>query len=186
MNLQTNFGCAIGDEDKPWAPHSVCLSCMSGLYKWLDKKSTSFKFAVPMIWREPKDHYSDCYFCLTPAIKKYNELFLNFNFNFSGFNKKIRRKVVYPSLPCAIRPVPHSISLPVPSIPNESDIDALSNSCSSSLTNSNNDSEISNSHDAEEVHIILQEDLNELVKDLYLHKKKAELLASRLKQLNLL
>ena len=27
------FGCAIGDEDKPWAPHSVCLSCMSGLYK---------------------------------------------------------------------------------------------------------------------------------------------------------
>ena len=77
------------------------------------------------------------------------------------------------------RPVPHSITLPVPSLPNESDIDTLSDSFSTSLTNSNNYSEISNSHDAEE-------DSNELVKDLYLPEKKAELLASRLKQLNLL
>ncbi|UYV82671.1 hypothetical protein LAZ67_22000476 [Cordylochernes scorpioides] len=55
-------------------------------------------FAVPMIWREHKDHSSDCYFCLTKT---------------TGITSKSRHTVEYPDLPSAMRPVPHSDNLPV-------------------------------------------------------------------------
>ncbi|UYV67912.1 hypothetical protein LAZ67_5002474 [Cordylochernes scorpioides] len=82
---------------------------------WLDKLPTSIKniygwikgerhmpFAVQMIWREPKDHSSDCYFCLTKT---------------TGITSKSRHTVEYPDLPSAMRPVPHSDILPVPQPP---------------------------------------------------------------------
>ena len=52
-----------------------------------------------MVWREPKDHYSDCYFC---GIKT------------KGINRKNRTSLTYPSLDSAIRPVPHIEELPIP------------------------------------------------------------------------
>ena len=54
---------------------------------------------VPMVWREPTDHITNCYFCLVNAM---------------GVGKKNRRKISYPSISSAIRPVPHSDDLPVP------------------------------------------------------------------------
>jgi len=56
-------------------------------------------FAVPMVWREGKDHVTDCYFCMT---------------NLQGINRKNKHCVQYPGIPSAIRPVPHGPSLPVP------------------------------------------------------------------------
>jgi len=51
------FGCQLRDQDKTWAPHVCCTVCYSGLNgKW--KK---MPFAVPMVWREPTNHHSDCY-----------------------------------------------------------------------------------------------------------------------------
>ena len=50
-------------------------------------------FAVPMIWRQQRDHITDCYFCLTKT---------------KGCNQRNRKKILYPNLPSAIRPVPHS------------------------------------------------------------------------------
>jgi hypothetical protein len=52
-----------------------------------------------MVWREPKDHSSDCYFYLT---------------NIRGITSKSRHTVKYPDLPSAVRPVPHSEEYPVP------------------------------------------------------------------------
>ena len=52
-----------------------------------------------MVWREPKDHYSGCYFW---GIKT------------KGINRKNRTSLTYPSLDSAIRPVPHSEELPIP------------------------------------------------------------------------
>ena len=52
-----------------------------------------------MVWREQKDHVTDCYFCLTDT---------------QGFRHKTRKKILYPSLPSAICPVAHSDQLPVP------------------------------------------------------------------------
>ena len=52
-----------------------------------------------MIWREPTDDANNCYFCLTPSMKK-------------GFNRK-ESLIEYPSIPSAIRPIPHSDKLPI-------------------------------------------------------------------------
>ncbi|GBN86971.1 hypothetical protein AVEN_75335-1 [Araneus ventricosus] len=91
----------IGDQDKSWAPHIACQSCCSNMTSWL-KGSRDMPFAIPMIWREPKDHSTDYYFCLT---------------DISGITSHSRHTVVYPNLPSAIRPVPRSLELPIPKPP---------------------------------------------------------------------
>ena len=88
------FGCKVGDQDKKWAPHTVCKSCAIRLGGWINRKGMTMPFAVPMVWREPSYHSSDCYFCLTPSVA-------------SGMNRKKKQKIDYPNIPSAIRPVPH-------------------------------------------------------------------------------
>ena len=58
------FGYKVGDEDKSWAPHFCCVTCARLLAAWA-KGSRFMPFAIPMVWREPTDHVSDCYFRLT-------------------------------------------------------------------------------------------------------------------------
>ncbi|UYV84064.1 hypothetical protein LAZ67_X001034 [Cordylochernes scorpioides] len=96
-----NFGCKVGDQDKTWAPHHCCEICARRLTGWI-KGERNMPFAVPMIWREPKDHSSDCYFCLTKT---------------TSVTSKSRHTVEYPDLLSAMRPVPHSDILPVPQPP---------------------------------------------------------------------
>jgi hypothetical protein len=60
------------------------------------------QFAVPMVWRKPKDHSSDCYFCLT---------------NITGITSKSKHAVKYPNVPSAMRPVPHNEALHIPKPP---------------------------------------------------------------------
>jgi hypothetical protein len=55
-------------------------------------------FVVPMVWREQKDHLTDCYFCSTKR---------------SGISFKSKHSIQYPSLPSAVIPVLHSQDLPV-------------------------------------------------------------------------
>jgi len=170
------FGCKIGDQDKMWAPHICCNTCATNLRQWLNRKRKSMPFAVPMIWREPTDHISNCYFCMVPPVGK-------------GVSKKKKWTVHYPNIPSAIRPVPHGEGLPVPDAPEsfslESDEEEEENETSSP--------EPSMSHDpyflpssSSEPHLITQGELNDLVRDLELPKSKAELLGSRLQQWNLL
>ena len=93
----------IGDQDKPWAPHLICGSCRFNLEGWLRDSGKVMSFAVPRVWREPQNHYDDCYFCLI-NISKYCKV--------SG-----RRAITYPSIPSSIAPVSHSETLPVPNPP---------------------------------------------------------------------
>jgi hypothetical protein len=59
------FGVKLGDQDKAFAPHFCCQTCVNNLRGWWNKSKNSLPFAVPMVWREGRDHLSDCYFCMT-------------------------------------------------------------------------------------------------------------------------
>ena len=65
------FGLKLGDQDKPWAPHNVCKTCEEDLRLWMKSKKQAFRFGIPMMWREQRDHSSDCYFCFC-NVKGYN------------------------------------------------------------------------------------------------------------------
>jgi hypothetical protein len=53
------FGCQIGDQDKSWAPHISCNTCVANLRKWLSRQRRSMPFAVPMVRREQTNHISE-------------------------------------------------------------------------------------------------------------------------------
>ena len=62
------FGWKIGDQDKSWAPHICCRKCATDLSQWLNGKRHAMPFAVPMVWREPSNHTTDCYFCMVLPV----------------------------------------------------------------------------------------------------------------------
>ena len=160
------FDCKIGDQDKSWAPHICCKPCYNGLTASFNGKKAAFNFAVPMVWREPRYHVDDCYFCLT---------------NITGFNASSRKKIKYPNLRSALRPVPHSDDLPVPTPPENKNLlsssdEEMPSRQDSAESISLEDSESYSGTSGNEPHWITQEDLNDPVRDLYL---------SRLKQWNL-
>ena len=55
---------------KKWVPHVCCIPCATILREWLNNKGRSMPFALPMIWREPTDHLTDCYFCVVPPLRQ--------------------------------------------------------------------------------------------------------------------
>ncbi|KAJ8722855.1 hypothetical protein PYW07_006250 [Mythimna separata] len=90
------FGFSVAHQDKFWAPHVCCITCVKNLTDW-KKGARAMPFAVPMIWTEPRDHVSDCYFCLT---------------DIKGINYKKKNTVIYPNVSSAIRPVSHCKKMP--------------------------------------------------------------------------
>ncbi|XP_050783868.1 zinc finger protein 701-like [Gopherus flavomarginatus] len=125
---------------------------------------------VPMIWREPRDHTSNCYFCMVPPVGK-------------GVSKKKKWTVHYPTIPSAIRPVPHREGPPVPDAPEsfslESEEEEEEDETSGPEPSVSQDPHFLPSSSSEP-HLITQGELNDLVRDLELPKSKAELLGSRL------
>ncbi len=165
------FDCAVGEQDKTWAPHICCVRCSSGLYTWV-KTGRGLPFAIPMIWREQQDHLSDCYFCA---------------FSIKGISDKNRKHLQYPSMPSAIRPVPHSLELPVPAPPTSRPSSSLDTSYSSDNSSDTGDVAYAPINDTSFApHIITTGELNDLVRDLELTKNQSELLASRLQGWKLL
>ena len=77
------FGCKVGDQDKSWALHFCCVTRGRHLAAQA-RGSHCMPFVIPMVWREPTDHVSDCYFCLT---------------SITGVTAKSKHTVQYPNLP---------------------------------------------------------------------------------------
>ena len=121
------------------------------------------QFVIPMVWREPKDHSPDCYFCMTKV---------------AGYSAKSKNKIVYPNIASAIKPVKHDASLPVPAPPQNLSLSETESSSSSSYANSRDQTF---EGDDGKPHLIEQSEFNDLIRDLNLSKDKAELLTSRLK-----
>lgn len=139
-------------------------------------------FAVPMVWREPTDHVSNCYFCMTKV---------------TGFSHKSKGSITYPDIPSAIRPVKHSEHLPVPQPPECKDVMHSDEDGDRDGAGADESAKVATTSDAvyesepqpdeaKEPHLLTQSDLNDLARDLDLSKSKYEVLGSRLREWNLL
>ena len=147
----TYFGMKLGDKDNAWAPHMVCKTCTEYLRRWTNGKKSCLKVGIPMVWREPANHGTDCYFCVI---------------NMTGINRKNRRSLKYPDLQSARRPVANCDEIPVPvfgELPDISDED--------SPGVEENEEEVILDEDAP--HPFFQMELNDLVRDLGLSKSSA-------------
>ena len=145
------FGCTLGDQDKQWALHIMCIKCYVKLTQWLQGKKEHLPFAIPMIWCEPTNDYDDCYFCLT---------------NVSGFSAKNKSNIVYPNVPLAIRPVAHGDDLPIPSAPvSWKEISDSEEDCSenTAVAQGSRDEDFIPEKSNSEPHLISQVELNDLV-----------------------
>ena len=141
------------------------------MHNWLNKRSSPISFAVPMIWRKPKDNCKDCNFYLIKT---------------KGFFFKQRDKIAYPNSDIARTPVLHDESMPLP-VPPQDGLDAFD--CNANEDNS--DIFISaNSTDSEydtteNPNLFSLEHLNDPTRNVYLSNKNEELLASMLKEQNM-
>ena len=83
-----------------------------------------------MVWREPKNHSDDCYFCTV---------------NMKGFNRIKKSTWFYPDLESARRPVFHCDEIPVPEFTHLPDLEINENmmDCPESETTSGDSSEVS-------------------------------------------
>ena len=165
---QANFGDKLEDQDKSFAPHICCKTCVEILRDWRNKKRKSMPFGAPMVWREEKDHVTDCYFCMT---------------NLEGINRNNKHHVQYPDDPSAIKSVPHGPGIPVPE-PNVT-IESSSDSESSDMTDTGDCGAYRPEEDDQPVPLT-QAELIEPTRDLNLSKKSAQLLGCRLREKHLL
>jgi len=102
----------------------------------------------------------------------------------NGISMKKKSTFVYPNIPPAIRPVPHGHQLPVPEPPDNFAMHELT-TLRTAKNSSHQFQEIQTSTHSSN-HKITEVELNDFIRDLELPKNKAELLASRLLQWNLL
>ena len=166
------FGCKVGDQDKKWAPQICCNSCNTQLLRWVVGKQKKILFALLMIWREPTDHVTDSYFCLT---------------NIKRSSKKNKSKTVYPSCQSTLKPVPHSTDIPIPKAPSREVFERPESSTEPYSTSEATPSDLEVVAASSKTPVFInQSKLNDLVRDLALPRYKAEIVGSRFKQWNLL
>jgi hypothetical protein len=140
------FGVKLGDQDKSCAPHKACYVCVEDLRKWSKGKKKAFRFGVPMIWRESKNHCDNCYFCCC---------------NVKGYKSTNKKVILYRNLHLALHPVVHGPEVPVPK-PTEILQDASTNSSDSG----GDDEEFQCHTEGQSPQLFTQSELNDVIKDL--------------------
>jgi len=122
-----------------------------------------------MVWREPKGHGKECYFCSCVVAR---------------FNSKNKHNIQYPKLPFAIRPVPHGLGIPIPLPPRY--LETVDDSISEESLSDSQMTECPEYECDQQPKLFTQGELNDLVTDLNLPKNSALVLGSRLKEKRLL
>ena len=130
-----------------------------------------------MVWGVPSNHSTDCYFCMVPPIQ-------------NGMSMKEKSIILCRNIPSAIRPLPHGNGLPIPETPNSfamysDDDDSVSSNSEEQQASASRDADYLPSTDSSN-HGITEGELKDLIRDLELPKNKAEILASRIQQWNIL
>ena len=167
------FGMKLRSQDKSWAPHMVCEHCTEMLHFWTQGQAGSMQSVFSMVWREPKNHHDDCYFCMV---------------DMPGWNQHKKKDCYYSDIESAQRPIPHCAEVSVPvfiSLPNltadETLLEAMDDTDSgdSSVSSASSMAAAASSLSAKPKPFS-QGQLNDLVCDLGLFKERFEILASRL------
>ena len=154
---QAYFGVKLGDQDMLFASHIRFKAYVENLWDWKNKKRKSMQLDVPMVWREGKDHVTDCYFCT----------------NLKGTNRKNKHYAQYPDVSSEIKPVPHGPDLPV----SESNVTMESSSDSkSSDTTDTAESDAYRPEEDDQPVPLTQAELNDLRRDLNFSKEPVQLL----------
>lgn len=166
------FNIEIENQTKCWVPHTICSTCHRNLHKWGNNEG-HMSFGRPMIWRDPINHETNCYICLT---KTY------------GYSRKIKDLVMYAVVDSVTHPVPHSAELPVPPSPqpNVAEVGYDEGTDDDTRHDSDDGADPLYIPDTNEPHYLTQGDFNDIVRDLNLTKEFSELLGSRLQQWKLL
>ena len=97
----------------------------------------------------------------------------------SCMNRMKKQRIDYPNIPFAIRPVSHGEDLPMPEPPKEYNLNSEMEEEDTEKTGPHEDFQ---GPASESLHKLIQNELNDLVRDLELPKVKTELIASRMKQ----
>ena len=170
------FQIPLGDHDKKRSSHIVCHNCEKMLRYWAKGKQKELPFGVPMVWLEPRDHVTNCYFCMV---------------NTKGVDKKNPHKIFHPSILLPIRPVPHLKNFRSRffsgffSSADSNDDQREHEGCNNKMVfESESFSDDTNRLSAPE--LFRQTELNDLFCDLGLSKKAAEILAFTLQEKHLL
>lgn len=174
------FGLEVTNQGEDWAPSIVCNTCEANLSMWMRGKRLAMPFGIPMVWRKPQNHSTDCYFCQTIV---------------RGFSSKNKNKIFYPDCKAADKPVPHSRELLVPTPPQSDEQD---DNLKPPIELDEQDDSIDTTHDSElkdpdyvpeglkksvaEPKLFSQSDINDLARDLDLSKQRSEIFASRLQE----
>lgn len=153
-----------------WTPTLCCTNCKVTLLKWKNGVTILMPFAKPTIWRQPKNHSDDCYFCCS---------------HLESNNKIISS---YANVQSVTKTQKHSSSKPVPRTPKraiEANPRALLNSAK---TQASDRSHVSDEGDdgGEAPVLVDQKGLSAAVRLLKLTKTAAENLGKLLKNRHLL
>lgn len=157
------YGTAITNLDKSWVPTIICSSCRNTLNRWNDIKNDVI--VQPAIWREPLNHDKDCYFCA---------------YDVTGINKKKVKKGKNPSVDSVTPPKKGKIDRSQQKVSEPRSLEQID------VIESEHSSDTEYFSDDGKPILYNQDDLDDLIRDLGLAKDSAELLASRLKERNLL
>jgi len=108
-----------------------------------------------------------------------------------GITKNRKWTMVYPNIPCVLRPVLYGEGISVPEPPKEFTIDSDDedegeSTSGSPVPQASTEPHVSHGRSsAPQPHILTHDELNDLFRNLELPKSKAEFLGSRLKQWNM-
>ena len=167
----------VGDQDKRWAPHVICDYCRRTLEGWLRGEKGAMRFAISRIWREPSNHYTDCYFCMVDPTKRREKMHLQLSI--LTFHHSLPLFLITPPT-CLCHSHPQEINLILQSSEDSKKEEGAPSSSSSVLCRRRR---VGNERCP---YYPNQEDINDLIREMALTKSNAELLISRLKQWDLL
>jgi hypothetical protein len=163
------FSGLVGDQDKVWTPKICCGSCSRTLAGWLKGTHRSMPLAAPMVWREPRNHLDDGYFCVT---------------NITGLSVQSKHNTEYLNTPSALRHIPQDDSMPVLEPPEEYSLysEPESEEASPEPGISTREDQDFSTYCTIEPHLITQAELKGVVRNLDIPKTKAQLLGPKIQQ----